>query len=849
MKVLPLVVGLLAVLGSVQAQLTYSSFHGDFSSLNAPTDGLPLSSLITVANYHGCKTWEQERCVECSQGFYFNDKGVCCEVDPLCSVFNRAQGVCLECYQGYNVVDNCCKAAEIDKGCAKWDGNLCIECSRRWVFNDQSVCVPVSDDCRTWNERGACLTCYSGYMLNSNQCLVDENPFAPEREDPLCATWAGNTCIECAERAYFNANDKCQPVSDQCQTYDPLDGFCLSCYGGYTLNNGRCEKSAVTEPSDAGCALWNEDMTVCVECSKRHYFNNNQVCNPVSDLCATWNNNNGACLSCYKGYDLSNGICSVSTRNERPSDVGCAQWDWDRQLCLQCSEKWVFNSQRVCVPVSDKCASHNGNGACASCYEGYRLENGRCVEAPVQEVSDKGCASWDWKNQVCLKCAEKHVFGANGRCIDVSDQCASHDEFGACTSCYEGYNLDLGRCVEAPERKPSDVGCGSWDWKNQICLKCSENWVFNNNGVCVPVSDQCASHNEFGACTSCYEGYNLNNGRCVEAPEERPSDEGCATWDWKNRRCLECSEHWVFNSNGRCVVVSDQCASHDDSGACTSCYVGYNLQSGSCVKAPEERPSDVGCATWDWTGKRCLECSENWVFNSQGRCVVVSDQCASHDASGSCTSCYKGYDLNNGRCELAPERKPSDVGCAQWDWDRQLCLQCSKRWVFNSQRVCVPVSDQCATHNGAGDCASCYKGYRLDNGRCVEAPVQGVSDVGCGTWDWDNQVCLECSKNWVFNSNRVCVPVSDHCASHDASGACTSCYKGFLLNNGKCEMGNSLCKDNDSNGACTSCYTGYLLNHGSCVPVSKLANLALYYAMCCPERLAELGMDVGAVAP
>merc|ERR1712176_1147294 len=129
----------------------------------------------------------------------------------------------------------------------------------------------------------------------------------------------------------------------------------------------------------------------------------------------------------------------------------------------------------VCVPVSDQCASHNSAGDCASCYEGYNLENGRCVAAPVEKVSDEGCATWDWKNQVCLQCSEKWARGSDGLCVPVSDQCASHDESGACTSCYHGYNLEQGACVKAPIARPSDVGCGTWDWKNQVCLKCSEN--------------------------------------------------------------------------------------------------------------------------------------------------------------------------------------------------------------------------------------------------------------------------------------------------------------------------------------------------------------------------------------
>jgi hypothetical protein len=45
------------------------------------------------------------------------------------------------------------------------------------------------------------------------------------------------------------------------------------------------------------------------------------------------------------------------------------------------------------------------------------------------------------------------------------------------------------QCVKTPEQQVSDLGCATWDWDAQRCLKCSNNWVFNNLGVCVPVSD------------------------------------------------------------------------------------------------------------------------------------------------------------------------------------------------------------------------------------------------------------------------------------------------------------------------------------------------------------------------
>ena len=197
-----------------------------------------------------------------------------------------------------------------------------------------------------------------------------------------------------------------------------------------------------------------------------------------------------------------------------------------------------------------------------------------------------------------------------------------------------------------------------------------------------------------------------------------------------------------------------------------------------------------------------------------------------------------------GQCVENPEEKVKDLGCATWDWNRQVCLKCSNNWVFQNG-VCVPVSDQCNTFDVSGNCVSCYKGYRLVAGRCERMPEEKVEDLGCATWDWDNKRCLQCSRRWVFNAARKCVPVSDNCNEWNDSGVCTSCFRGYRLDNGVCTQANSLCETSNASGACTTCYSGYILDNGSCVPISKLANLALYYSQCCPERLAELTANVG----
>lgn len=139
----------------------------------------------------------------------------------------------------------------------------------------------------------------------------------------------------------------------------------------------------------------------------------------------------------------------------------------------------------------------------------------------------------------------------------------------------------------------------------------------------------------------------------------------------------------------------------------------------------------------------------------------------------------------DGACIFSEDNnaQPSDLGCATWDWENRVCLACSEKYFRNSEGVCVPVSDQCAESAENGDCTLCFSGYDLVNGQCIfsEANNAQPADLGCGTWDWTNQVCLACSEKFVFNADGVCVPVSDHCAAHAENGDCTECFKGYDL--------------------------------------------------------------------
>lgn len=274
-----------------------------------------------------------------------------------------------------------------------------------------------------------------------------------------------------------------------------------------------------------------------------------------------------------------------------------------------------------------------------------------------------------------------------------------------------------------------------------------------------------------------------------------------------------------------------------------SCYVGYDLINGACVFSPlnTAHPTDVGCKIWN--GSVCLECSFNWYFNSNKVCVPTSDQCKTSDGPV-CTSCFLGYVLVNGTCQLSALNSavPTDAGCSDWDWWGQVCKKCSNWWYF-SNGICIPVNALCRTYDATnGACLTCYTGYALNNGTCVIVPYKVVGDTGCTVWNFESSTCTQCAPYW-YSKNGVCATVSPFCKTYDNStGLCTSCFGGYANTNGTCTVLITQCKTGDSTG-CLSCYNGYALYRSQCIALNNIANIALYYAECCPEKLAQLKAD------
>lgn len=90
-------------------------------------------------------------------------------------------------------------------------------------------------------------------------------------------------------------------------------------------------------------------------------------------------------------------------------------------------------------------------------------------------------------------------------------------------------------------------------------------------------------------------------------------------------------------------------------------------------------------------------------------------------------------------------------------------------------------------------------------------------DSGCKIWDWEEQICIECSYRWYFSKNGKCEKVPDICKDYDFEGKCTECYPGYSIEEGLCVESDANKCQIEENGICLECYPGYRVRNNECV--------------------------------
>jgi hypothetical protein len=167
---------------------------------------------------------KKDYCLTCLVGFTLNN-GNCLQTinpnTPNCQSYNLLTGLCIACLPNYALTSNgqCIytppnnsgtsgsSTATIittttsttssgstgsggivtissnsprDPNCAKYDKNICSLCSNRYYVGSGGLCVPVNPLCKDFEGNGGCKSCYPGYNLSGNQCIVSR------QGDPFC---------------------------------------------------------------------------------------------------------------------------------------------------------------------------------------------------------------------------------------------------------------------------------------------------------------------------------------------------------------------------------------------------------------------------------------------------------------------------------------------------------------------------------------------------------------------------------------------------------------------------------------------------------------------------------------
>jgi len=167
---------------------------------------------------------------------------------------------------------------------------------------------------------GICTTCASNYTLTSDYQCVFLTKQIPNCK--LVNQGDFSKCGTCNDGFFTDKNGVCQVLPFFCNQFDPITNTCTLCKENGVMRNGVCV--------DKNCQFFDTE---------------------------------GSCLACLQSYVFGNfGQCILQAK-----DPYCKVYQYN--ICKMCTERYYFNFQFNCIPVSAFCNTFDSNsGICTSCY-------------------------------------------------------------------------------------------------------------------------------------------------------------------------------------------------------------------------------------------------------------------------------------------------------------------------------------------------------------------------------------------------------------------------------------------------------------------------------------------------
>lgn len=376
--------GYVAFNGTCFSLRNYATAWGLNGSATTAITGYQISSSgLSYSLPFNClnQNFNSFTCVSCSNYFTLYN-GFCLVADANCISYNN-RGICQECSSGYSFIQGLCRSTG---NCASINQNTgCVSCVSGFVLMS-GVCIRgLSAGCALYDTNMNCLRCSSGYYLSGSGCT---------RSPVGCISVTPNgTCITC-DNNYVMSNTRCISQISDCQNYNSATGLCSQCFNGYTLlQGGTCRINPQL------CLRMNVITFKCDECIRGFIpIDNNSFCAMNVSYCISYNPD-GSCSNCQSEYYLTQGRCS---------------------------------------PLGRICLNYNALNQCTQCIQGYTLVSGNCI------IGIPNCI--EYTNSLCSRCASGYYL-SNNACIALPANCLAFSPGPGCTQCVTGYRLQSGVCL------------------------------------------------------------------------------------------------------------------------------------------------------------------------------------------------------------------------------------------------------------------------------------------------------------------------------------------------------------------------------------------------------------------